>query len=85
MDKFGRKKPLIISNAICGLAILMMAFVPEIAIFFVMRAINTCARAVGQLAPVIPDYVQSESLGLAWGLNYVGITIGGILATTCLY
>jgi len=45
-DNYGRKMPLIISQFIAGSAILVMALVPNVPLYYIMRCITTAGRAV---------------------------------------
>ena len=63
----------------------MIAALPNIPCLYIFLCLTTASRAVTLCSPLIADYVHYKSLGVAFSLNYFGITSGGILSTTVLY
>ena len=79
-DKFGRKVPLVISFIVTGLAIgaipLFKTLYPG---YFILRVLISLGTTIGLNAPLLPDYVDKNSVGVAFGQVEVLITISYFL------
>jgi MFS family permease len=84
-DNYSKKTPLIVGQFVAGSAIVMMALVPKVPMYYIMRCLTTAGRVATIISPLIPDYVQGPSLGLAFGLNQVLNTIAFMTASSVLY
>ena len=82
-DYFGRKIPLVIGFLITGIAVagipMFRSLYPA---FFILRVMLSCGSLTGLNAPLLPDYVQKESLGKAVGQVEVVINLAFIFAST---
>ena len=67
-DKFGRKIPIVIGFAVTAVAIgaipLFKTLYPG---YFVLRVLISLGTTIGLNAPLLPDYVDEGSIGIAYG------------------
>ena len=91
-DKFGRKKILLFGLSVSGLSSLLMAWVDDLAIFYVIAAFVGLLGNVGEpaqqamVADMLPEEKRAEGFGL-WRVVVnlsatIGPAIGGVLAAT---
>lgn len=86
LDTVGRKIPVIIGYMVAGIAIFLIpCFTSIYPAFLILRTLICMGTVIGLNLPLLPDYVQKGSLGLANAYNEVVITIAFILASTGLY
>ena len=82
-DYFGRKIPLVVGFLMTGVAVgaipLFRSLYPA---FFLIRVMISCGTLTGLNAPLMPDYVEKESLGRAVGQVEVVINMAFIFAST---
>lgn len=65
-DTVGRKVPTVIGLICVGLSIIALPYLaPSITAFICMRVIMSLGIIPGVNTPLMPDYVQAKSLGLA--------------------
>ena len=80
-DTFGRKIPLVISFIVTGIAIgsipLFKTLYPA---YFVLRVLISLGTTIGLNAPLLPDYVDPGSIGIAYGQVEVLITLSYFLS-----
>ena len=85
-DTFGRKLPIIIGFFLAALSIggipLFKSLFPS---YLILRSLISVGICIAGNAPLMPDYVQKESMGLANGYNEVVITCAFIFASSGLY
>lgn len=67
-DTFGRKIPIVIGFLMTGLAIgaipLFDSLYPG---YFILRVTISLGTTIGLNAPLMPDYVDPSSIGIAYG------------------
>jgi MFS family permease len=65
-DTVGRKVPTVVGFIMAGSSIIVMPYLaPSIADFYVLRVTMSLGIIPGLNTPLMPDYVQQKSLGLA--------------------
>ena len=86
IDTFGRKTPVVMSLIIsgaCFIAIPMCKVLyPD---FLILRCLIGMGAVVIMNIPLVPDYVQKESMGLANAYSQFMITCGFLFSSTGLY
>ena len=66
LDTFGRKVPVIIGFLISGAAIGAIPFFSTLyPAYCILRTLISAGTVIGLNIPLLPDYVQLESMGLA--------------------
>ncbi|TNV73136.1 hypothetical protein FGO68_gene10211 [Halteria grandinella] len=84
-DTVGRKVPTVIGLTCVGLSIIALPYLsPSITAFICMRVIMSLGIIPGVNTPLMPDYVQAKSLGLANAYQSVVAASAVIFGSTVL-
>lgn len=86
IDVLGRKIPIIAGTFSMGLATAAVPLFHDVyPSFFLLRVMMSLGAIITLNIPLLPDYVQPESMGLANAYVQVAIPASYILSTTGLY
>lgn len=86
LDVLGRKIPIVIGTLAMGMATAAIPLFHEVwPSFFLLRVVMSLGAIITLNIPLLPDYVQPESMGLANAYVQVAIPLSYILSTTGLY
>lgn len=85
-DTFGRKVPIVLGFLLVALSIALIPMCRSLfPAFLILRTCISLGTVIGMNVPLLPDYVQKESMGLANGYIEVVICSAFIFASTGLY
>ena len=86
IDTFGRKKPLVFSQVETAIAIAAIPFFKSVyPAFFICRCVLSLGSAMSLNMPLMPDYVDKKSVGLASAYGIVIMNLALIFASSGLY
>ena len=86
IDTFGRKKPLVFSQVETAIAIAVIPLFKSVyPAFCICRCVLSLGTAMSLNMPLMPDYVDKKSIGLASAYNVIIMNLALIFASSGLY
>ena len=86
LDTFGRKWACVIAFLVIGVAFILVPITRTIFPgYMIERTLVALGTSIPMNIPLLPDYVDPSSMGLAGGFNQLSITLGFLMASSGMY
>lgn len=86
VDTFGRKIPLLTGWLVAGIGFALVPMFKSLyPSFLIVRMLIYCGLIVGANIPLLPDYIQKESMGLATSIGQTVATAAYLFSGSGLY